>query len=279
MRRLLDKDEELKAASQGKQVQKAQDAATFERRNDIYTQNANMFISNNANPFLISPYGPPANLISKQLLAQLSSIVSTLAYSLSTIIDINTFTLRISTIRPVAGQSTITLNTNTLNINAAPTFGPPPVPSMNVSISSFFSTINTNYLTVNSTLTVSTITGSANFTTLRGTTLVTSTIDVSTIRASTIVTSSLFTSSLNTSSIVTSTLFAANAVTTDITVVSTLFAATSISTNDTVVSTVGFQGNYTLLGTLGGAGGAWAAVQQSIDIDIGGTTYRIPCYN
>jgi hypothetical protein len=252
MRRLLDRDEELKAAS-GQKVQRAQDAVTFERRNDIYTQNANMFISNNANPFLISPYGPPANLISKQLIAQLSSIVSTLAYSLSTIIDINTFTIRISTIRPVSGQSTITLNTNTLNITAAPSFLGPPVPSMNVAISSFFNTINTNYLTVNSTLTVSTITGTVNFDTLQGSNIVTSTLTVestlnvssitfrnasgrnlttSTLITSTIVASTLVTSTINTSSMVASTIQAANYLSTTELVYSSLFVVPFPGTAD-----------------------------------------------
>jgi hypothetical protein len=288
MRRLLDKDEELKASDGKKVEQRAKDAATFERRNDIYTQNANMFISNNANPFLISPYGPPANLISKQLLAQLSTIVSTLAYSLSTIIDINTFTIRISTIRPVAGQSTITLNTNTLNINAAPTFGPPPVPSMNVSISSFFSTINTNYLTVNSTLTVSTIAGTANFNTLQGTTLVASTFNTSTIIASTITTSTLFTSTLNTSSIVASTLttssitastmylqstlIVASTIRTSTIIASTIVAATDVTTNSTIFP------QYTILGTAVAGFTPVNPSQGAIRIDVGGTFYRIPYY-
>jgi len=273
MRRLLDKDEELKVAAQGKQVQRAQDAASFERRNDIYTQNANMFISNNANPFLISPYGPPANLISKQLLAQLSSIVSTLANSLSTVIDINTYTLSITNIRPITGDLTQTINisASTLNIQGAP-----PTSALNVgTIANFTNTLNfVNMFGQN-------VTGSTIFAANAVTTnvaVVSTLFARNAISTNTAVVSTLFAAtSISTNTTVMSTLFAATSISTNATVVSTLFAATDVTTNSTILSTVRFP-PYTIVGTVGIGFTPVGVSQGVLNIDVGGAPFRIPYY-
>jgi hypothetical protein len=152
------------------------DNELFRTRGNLLTTNANLYIANNNNPFLVSPYSPPTVAATKTAITTLSSLISTQIGNLSSVIDLNTFTLSISTIRPVPSDAsqTITMNVSTLNIDGA--F---PGAAMNVSISSFYNTINTNYLTVNSTLSVSSITGNANFQNLYGTDIVASTLTVS----------------------------------------------------------------------------------------------------
>jgi hypothetical protein len=71
--------------------------------------NANLFISNNANPFLISPYTPinPGQYtkvtITQEIQDQLSSIIS----SFSSIINITDYSIRLSTIYPATATSTV----------------------------------------------------------------------------------------------------------------------------------------------------------------------------
>lgn len=266
------------------------DPRTFQTRNDIYTKNANLFIANNANPFLISPYAPPANLISKQLIEQLSAIVSTLSYSLSSVINLNTFTLSICTIRPIDPNQEITIVASTLNIIGAAGS------RMNVSLSSFFNYVSSNYLNVSSMnagfLGYSTLTGSTITTnTLFANTFVsTPTVSTTTIRTNTLFaatslsTNTLVTSTLFASTMVASTLFASTSISTNIIQVSSLFANTNVSTP--IISTVSISsntiafrpGNYHITGAVLGGFTPVNPSQGAIEIDVGGTTYRIPYY-
>jgi len=250
-------------------VQQVSDPIQFQRRNDIYTQNANVFISNNANPFLISPYGPPANLISKALLLEISTVLSTLIGNLNQVIDLTTFTLRISTIRPITSDPNqmVTISSNILNVstNTFNVSGVLPGATMNVRVPFNTSSINTSSL-VTSTLFAPTFVSTS--------ALSTTTIVANTIFAAT---------SLSTNTIVASTFFAATSISTNNFVASTLFGATSlstpiISTVNLSTTTIEFGNIYNIPGTLG-AGGAVGAVQGSIVINVGAGTFRIPYYN
>lgn len=158
--------------------QQGQDSVLFRARGNLITTNANLYIANNNNPFLVSPYAPPTAATTKAAINSLSSLISTQIGNLSSVINLNTYTLSISTIRPLPSdaQQTLTIQASTINIDGA--F---PGAAMNVYMSSFYNTINTNYLTVNSTLSVSTITGNANFGNLYGNDVVASTLTVSSV--------------------------------------------------------------------------------------------------
>ena len=77
------------------------DSNKYRNRNNLEISNANLFISNNNNPFLISPYAPPTNVAKETTVVDISIIISTLIGDLSSIINLSTFTLSISTIRPI----------------------------------------------------------------------------------------------------------------------------------------------------------------------------------
>ena len=93
------------------------DSRKFRREDDLYLSNANLFISNNNNPFLISPYSPPPNYVRQLAFNQLSSIIATFIGDISSIINLNTFTLSISTIEPIPSDNTITISSGNLFLN------------------------------------------------------------------------------------------------------------------------------------------------------------------
>lgn len=169
------------------QGQPGQDSSLFRTRGNLATTNANLYIANNNNPFLVSPYSPPTVATTKAAINSLSSLISTQIGNLSSVIDLNTYTLSISTIRPLPSdaQQTLTIQASTINIDGAPGA------NMYVSMDSFYNTLNTNYLTVNSTLSVSTITGNANFGNLYGNDVVTSTLTTNSAAISSITASTL----------------------------------------------------------------------------------------
>jgi hypothetical protein len=198
-----------------KERQRGKDTALFKERTNVTARNANLFISNNSNPFLISPYAPPANVAKASLLTLVSTYVSTITGDLSTILNFSTLTLYICTIQPARSDPTQTLhiNASTIDINGAPGA------TMNVYISSYFnyintrilqaSTIATSTLRVNSTIQASTIsaTGPINYVSLLGSTIQANTIlSYSTIGTSTLTTSTLNYLILSGSTIATSTL-------------------------------------------------------------------------
>ena len=170
------------------------DSELFRARGNLLTTNANLYIANNNNPFLVSPYAPPTVAVTKAAISTLSSLISTQIGNLSSVINLNNFTLSISTIRPLPSDAsqTLTIQASTLNIDGA--F---PGASMNVSMSSFYNTINTNYLTVNSTLSVSTITGNANFANLYGNDVVASTLTTNSMAVSSMVASTVTANNFN----------------------------------------------------------------------------------
>ena len=242
------------------------DNELFRTRGNLLTTNANLYIANNNNPFLVSPYSPPTVAATNTKISSLSSILSTLEGIVSTFLNVSTFTLSVSTIQPMPSDpsQTVTMNVSTLNIDGA--F---PTAAMNVSISSFFNTINTNYLTVNSTLSVSSITGNANFQNLYGTDIVASTLTVSSLlQVSTLSTTNLnFDTQTGTSSIV-STL-----------TVSSFATISTLSVTGSTIATQFFFSSMVLDPTGGFNPGALGAYAGYIPIAIGGTPYKLPIYN
>ena len=79
------------------------DSEVYQDRENTKKQNANLFLSNNANPFLISPYNFPslAAYAKNDVVSDISSIISSIVASLAAVIDLNTYTLTISSITPI----------------------------------------------------------------------------------------------------------------------------------------------------------------------------------
>lgn len=150
-----------------------------DKRVTDYT-NANIFISNNANPFLVSPYSPinTANGITTDF----QQLISTFIIDISTIINPINYSIKLSTINPKPGDNLLTINADTI---------------INDTL-----TVNNNFLTINGTFTGS----------LSVQTLLASTINVSSINTNNISTNNGFINSGVVSSLTFSTL---NAVTSD----------------------------------------------------------------
>ena len=176
------------------------DSTKYKNRTNIYQSNSNLFLSNNNNPFLITPFQVPTNVAKQTIVNDISSIVSTLIGDLSSIINIDTYTLCISTITPCP-TNTLTISSGIFNLNSLnANFN---TSNLNVSGNAYFNYIDSGTIDV----------GTVNFTTMTGSTITTNTLQVnSTINASTINTSTLSTntlqvnSTINASTINTSTL-------------------------------------------------------------------------
>ena len=88
---------------------------------DVYlTKNlldAPSFLSNNNNPFLVSPYTPVASIVTKSELSSITIIVSSIVINLSTVFDFTTKTLKISTITNSAGDNSVTISTTNINLD------------------------------------------------------------------------------------------------------------------------------------------------------------------
>ena len=98
--------------------------ASMRSRSNIKTNNANAFNPNINNPFLVTTYSPPslANYARSQAVSEVSTIISGIVGQLDTLIDFNTFTFGISTIKPIGDitdpSQTVTFDVSTLMINA-----------------------------------------------------------------------------------------------------------------------------------------------------------------
>jgi hypothetical protein len=122
---------------------KVSDTKTYKERSNLATTNANLFISNNANPFLISPYAIPANLAKQSAITDINTIIENLIKGLSSVINLSTYTLSISTITNTPFSNTVTLSTTNviidatdLEVNADSYF----------SFNTYFNTISTGYI-------------------------------------------------------------------------------------------------------------------------------------
>ena len=173
------------------------DSNKYRNRNNLEISNANLFISNNNNPFLISPYAPPTNVAKETTVVDISIIISTLIGDLSSIINLSTFTLSISTIRPIPSDPNqeITIIASTLRLDVADTVihG-----TLEVDGNSKFNNISTGYL----------FASVADISTLNVSTLNADTFNVNNFQASTITVSSLYGNKAFTNSLSTGQLFA-----------------------------------------------------------------------
>ena len=165
------------------------DSNKYRNRNNLEISNANLFISNNNNPFLISPYAPPTNVAKETTVVDISIIISTLIGDLSSIINLSTFTLSISTIRPIPSDPNqeITIIASTLRLDVADTVihG-----TLEVDGNSKFNNISTGYLFASvadiSSLSVSSLYGNNAFTNSLSTgQLFASVADISSLNVST----------------------------------------------------------------------------------------------
>jgi hypothetical protein len=77
---------------------RASDTRRFQERRNLAVTNANLFIANNNNPFLISPYSPPTNIARQSQITDINDLISSVEGNLATVIDLTTWTLRINTI-------------------------------------------------------------------------------------------------------------------------------------------------------------------------------------
>jgi len=98
-------------------------SSKFNNRNNLLISNADLFISINNNPFLISPYAPPTNLAKQTTVINIDEAISTLIGNLSSVINLSTFTLSISTIQPIPSDPNqeITIIANTLRLDVVDT--------------------------------------------------------------------------------------------------------------------------------------------------------------
>ena len=121
------------------------DSNKYRNRNNLEISNANLFISNNNNPFLISPYAPPTNVAKETTVINIDETISTLIGNLSSVINLSTFTLSISTIQPIPSDPNqeITIIASTLRLDVADTVihG-----TLEVDGNSKFNNISTGYL-------------------------------------------------------------------------------------------------------------------------------------
>jgi hypothetical protein len=169
----------------------------YNDRNNLQISNADLFISNNNNPFLISPYAPPTNVAKQTTVTNIDEIISTLVGNLSSIINLSTFTLSISTIQPIPSDPNqeITIIASTLRLDVVDTviYG-----TLEVDGNSKFNNISTGYL----------FASVADISTLNVDTLNVDTIAVNNFEASTLTVSSLYGDNAFTNSLSTGQLFA-----------------------------------------------------------------------
>ncbi len=220
--------------------QEGSDSKRFQERRNLNITNANMYISNNNNPFLVSPYSfPTGNFAKKSQIADITSIISTFIGDVSSIVNLVDFSLTISTITNIPSDNTVTISTTNFIIDAVQTTVNGPLVATSSLFASTFSTgeITTNSLSVNSTIITSTLQAiNIQFSTLSGLTINAVTVNAtdiffntlagSTIQASTISAPNIFfntlqgqlilTSSIETGSILTSTVLASSILTSTI---------------------------------------------------------------
>lgn len=170
-----------------------------------YILNAPNFLSNNNNPFLVSPFTPTTNIVKKSQLSSIIIVIAAIEAELSTLFDFNTMTLRITNITNSAGGNSVTISTTnlnldgtTINIDAQDTTI---TGNVYFSNNTYFSSINASTITAKN-ISFSTLTGSTinaqtinasniTFSTLTGSTISALTLNASTINASNITFSTL----------------------------------------------------------------------------------------
>ena len=200
------------------------DGALFREQMNVTANNANLFLSNNSNPFLISPFTPIGNLAFKfNTLTDVSAQVSSIAGNLSTVFDFETETLYICTIQPLRSDPSQVLHIygSTIDIAGAPGS------VLNVYSSSFFNYISTKNLQANTVIIGTIVTNTVSTNQISSNTITTSTMNASTISTNSIsVQSTLYASTINTTSLNYSIMTGSTITASTLTVHSTLNAST-----------------------------------------------------
>jgi hypothetical protein len=206
--------------------QLGRNSSKFNDRNNLQISNADLFISNNNNPFLISPYAPPANVAKETTVVDINETISTLIGNLSSIINLSTFTLSISTIQPIPSDPNqeITIIASTLRLDVVDTviYG-----TLEVDGNSKFNNISTGYL----------FASVADISTLNVSTFNANTLNINNFQASTITVSSLYGNNAFINSLSTGQLFASVADISSLNV-STISASGTISFSTLIGSTI-----------------------------------------
>ena len=93
------------------------DIADIRNRSNIKTNNANAFNPNIANPFLVTTNAPPslANYAKNDVVADISSIISSIEASLTSIVDFTDYSISISSILPNIADSSATISIKNAN--------------------------------------------------------------------------------------------------------------------------------------------------------------------
>jgi hypothetical protein len=225
-----------------------------------YILNAPNFLSNNNNPFLVSPFTPTTNIVKKSQLSSIIIVIAAIEAELSTLFDFNTMTLRITNITNSAGGNSVTISTTnlnldgtTINIDAQDT-----IITGNVYFSNntYFSSINASTITAKN-ISFSTLTGS----TINAQTINASNITFSTLTGSTISALAINASTINASNITFSTLTG-----------STISALTLNASNIT------FSSLTMIPGTTSSLIPAVTTFNSSILINLNGVYWHIPIH-
>ena len=230
-----------------------------------YILNAPNFLSNNNNPFLVSPFTPTTNIVKKTQLSSIIIVIAAIEAELSTLFDFNTMTLRITNITNSAGGNSVTISTTNINLDAT---------SINIdaqdttitgnvyfSNNTYFSSINASTITAKN-ITFSTLTGS----TINAQTVNTSNITFSTLTGSTINASTIHTSTLNASNITFATLNG-----------STINAST-LNASTINAPTITFSSLTMIPGTTSSLIPAVTTFNSSILINLNGVYWHIPIH-
>ena len=230
-----------------------------------YILNAPNFLSNNNNPFLVSPFTPTTNIVKKSQLSSIIIVIAAIEAELSTLFDFNTMTLRITNITNSAGGNSVTISTTNLNLDGT-----------SINIDAQDTTITGNvYLSNNtyfSSINASTITAkNISFSTLTGSTINAQTISASNITFSTLIGSTISASAINASTINASTLNASNIT------FSTLTGST-INVSTLNASNITFSSLTMIPGTTSSLIPAVTTFNSSILINLNGVYWHIPIH-
>ena len=198
------------------------------------------FLSNNNNPFLVSPYTPLTNVVKQTQFSSIIIIIAAIEAELSTLFDFNTMTLRISTITNIAGGNSITISTANLNLDAT-----------SINIDAANTTITGNVYFSNNVY----------FSTLTGSTINASIVNASTINFSTLSGSTINASSINASNIAFSTL-----------------TGSTINANSIIVSSIIFSSLTMIPGTTSSFNPAVSTFNSSILIKLNGGYFHVPIH-
>ena len=210
------------------------------------------FLSNNNNPFLVSPYTPLTNVVKQTQFSSIIIIIAAIEAELSTLFDFNTMTLRISTITNIAGGNSITISTANLNLDADNTTI---TGNVYFSNNAYFSTLS------GSTINASTINASTiNFSTLTGSTINASIVNAATINFSTLSGSTINASTINASSITFSTL-----------------TGTTINANNIITSSITFSSLTMIPSSISSFNPSYT-FNSSILISLNGSYFHVPIY-